>query len=104
MRKLCAAMVALMLAVGGIFADEIKGVFVKSDGKEVTVKVDDKEKTFKIDEKAVMKKKGKDGAEKEYNVGEALAKQKEGAKLTLTVEKDKVTGFKGEGGKKKESK
>ena len=47
-RKFAAALVALVIAVGAVFADTIKGTFVKfADGK-LTIKVDDKEKDYKI--------------------------------------------------------
>ena len=40
-RKFMAASLALVLAVGSIFAEEIKGIFVKADADSITIKVDD---------------------------------------------------------------
>jgi hypothetical protein len=107
MRKIFALTIALMLSVGAVFADEIKAVFVKyADGK-ITAKVDDKEKTFVVDTDAKMKTKGKDGAEKEVSIVDYITNEKrglkDGDKVTLTVEKDKVVKVareRGEKGKK----
>ena len=96
-RKFAVALVAVVIAVGSGFAEEVKGVFVKfADGK-LTVKVEDKEKEFKVP--ADLKRKGKDG--KEELVSESLAKVKEGSKLILDVEKDTLKSYKRDGGKKK---
>ena len=46
-RKFFAAVVALTLVVGGLFADDIKGVFKKFEDGKVTVAVDGKEKITK---------------------------------------------------------
>ena len=59
-RKFFAAIVASMLVVGGLFADEIKGVFKKFDDGKVTISVDDKEKTYKVDKDATVKVKKED--------------------------------------------
>lgn|SRR5262245_36075313 len=88
-RKFLAALVALVIGVGAIFAEEIKAVFVKYDDGKLTVKVDDKEKTYEVDKDAVVKFK-----DKEFPLTKALANEKiykEGTKVTITVEKDKVT-------------
>ena len=87
-RNVLTAVLALFLAVGTVFADDIKAVFVKSDDDKVTVKVDDKEKEYKIAKDAMVK--GKDG--KEYPLTKAFGKYKEGDKVTLKVEKDEVVG------------
>lgn len=85
-RKFAAALVALVLAVGAVFADEVKAVFVKyADGK-LTVKVDDKEKEYKVP--ADAKRKGKDGVEEEVLLKDRFGKRKEGDKVILTVEGD----------------
>lgn len=93
MRKIFALSIALMLSVGAVFADEIKAVFVKYEGGKITAKVDDKEKTFVVDTDAKMKF-GKQGAEKEVSIVDYITNEKrglkEGDKVTLTVEKDKV--------------
>ena len=84
-RKFAAALVALVIAVGAVFAEEVKGVFVKfADGK-LTLKVDDKDKN---------------GDEKEVLASERLGKAKEGRDVTLTVDGDKVTDVKLARGKK----
>jgi hypothetical protein len=98
MRKIVALTLALFLSVGAVFADEIKGVFVKfSDGK-LTVKVDEKDKEFVVDTAAKVKIKDKDKNEKEVPLTEVLTGKgyKEGVKLILTVEKDKVVSVKKE--------
>ena len=97
-RKFAAALVALVLAVGSIFADEFKGVFVKfADGK-LTLKGDDgKEKEFKIPEDLKTKRKTKGGEEKEFEVTKMLSGKfmKEGkTKLIVTHDGDKVTDVK----------
>jgi hypothetical protein len=99
-RKFAAALVVMVLAVGAVFAEEVKGTFVKfADGK-LTLKVDDKEKDYKIPSDLKIKRKGKDGTETEVNAGDALGKAKEGRDITLTVEGDKVTNVKMGRGKK----
>ena len=69
-RKFVAVAVAATLVVGGLFAEEIKGVFSKFEDNTLTIKVPDKdgkEKTFKIDpDLKVNRKFGKDGEEKEF--------------------------------------
>ena len=93
-RKFAAALVAIVIAFGAVFADEVKGKFVKfADGK-LTIKVDDKEKELTIPADLKVKRKGKDGVEKEYVVGDTLKKGKEGADVTVITEGDKVTDVK----------
>ena len=66
-----------MIAVGAVFAEEIKGTFVKfADGK-LTIKVDDKEKEYKVPSDLKVKFKGKDGEEKEFPVS-GMLEQDEG--------------------------
>jgi uncharacterized protein YebE (UPF0316 family) len=86
MRKMLAVVVALGMMVGVTMAEEIKATFVKFAEGKLTVKIEDKEKTYDIP--ADLK-----GAK-------GLAKVKEGAKLILKVEDEKVVGLKME--KKKE--
>src|SRR5262245_47450481 len=88
-RKFLAALVALVIGVGAIFAEEITAVFVKYDSGKLTVKVDDKDKTYDVDKDAKVKV-GKD--QKEMTLHETLSsdRYKEGTKMKLTVEKDKV--------------
>ncbi len=83
-RKFFAAFVALTLVVGGLFAEEVKGVFKKFEDGKVTVSVDDKDKTFKSAEKF----KGKKG---EMPAADVFGKMKDGDKVTLTVEDNVVT-------------
>lgn len=98
-RKFAAALVAVVIAFGAVFADDVKGTFVKfADGK-LTLKVDDKEKEFKIPADLKGKRKDKDGNEKEYSVTEMLGKTKEGREVTVTTEGDKVTAVKLKKGK-----
>ena len=95
-RKFAAALVALVIAVGAVFAEEIKGTFVKfADGK-LTLKVDDKEKEYKIPADLKVKRKFK-GEEKEIEVSKMLQGKfmKEGeTKLIVVTEGDKVTDVK----------
>ena len=100
-RKFMAASLALVLAVGSIFAEEIKGIFVKADADSITVKVDDKEKTYKFSPNKIKVK--IKGEEKEITVADTVKRRKEGDKVTVTVEKDLVTLVKGEGKKKKDN-
>lgn len=87
-RKFAAALVALVLAVGAVFADEVKAVFVKfADGK-LTVKVDDKEKEYKVPADTKIKRKNKQGEEEEVLLKDSFGRRKEGDKLILTVEGD----------------
>jgi hypothetical protein len=90
-RKFAAALVALVIAFGAVFAEEVKGTFVKfADGK-LTLKVAEKDKEYKIPSDLKIKRKGKDGNETETPVADVLAKAKEGREITLTVDGDKVT-------------
>jgi hypothetical protein len=94
-RKCVAAFAALVICVGAIFAEEIKGVFVKFEDGKVTVKVDDKEKTYDVDKDATLKFK-----DNEVKLTDVFEKMKEGRTVTLTVEKDKVVKAKLEKKKK----
>ena len=98
-RKFAAALVALTIFVGAVFAEEVKGTFVKfADGK-LTLKVDDKEKDYKIPADLKVKYKVK-GEEKEALASDRLSKAKAGAEVTLTVDGDKVTDVKTKRAKK----
>ncbi|MSR54236.1 MAG: hypothetical protein EXS09_13230 [Gemmataceae bacterium] len=93
-RKFAAALVAVVIAFGAVFADEVKGTFVKfADGK-LTVKVGDKEKEFKIGSDTKVKIKVK-GEEKEVLLTDRLGKLKEGANVVVVTDGDKVTDVKG---------
>ena len=92
-RKFAAALVAVVIAVGAVFADEVKGTFVKFADGTLTLKVGDANKDYKIPADLKVKRKTKDG-EKEVLASERLGKGKEGAEVTLTVDGDKVTDVK----------
>ena len=105
-RKFAAALVAVVIAVGSVFADEVKGAFVKFADGTLTLKVDDKEKEYKIPSDLKIKFKGKDGEEKEVSASESLERMNKGKfkpTVVLTTEGEKVTGVKYEfkGGKGK---
>ena len=100
-RKCFAAIVASVLVVGGLFAEDIKGVFQKFEDGKITVKVDDKEKTYKVDENASIKIKTKTGDEKEIKLVDSFKRYKEGTNVTLTLKDDVVVGAKREFKKKK---
>jgi len=103
-RKFAVAMLAVVIAVGTGFAEDIKGAFVKfADGK-LTIKVDDKDKEFKIPADLKMKRKGKDGNETEVSVSDSLTKMNDSKfkpTVVVTVEKDNVTAVKYEFMRKK---
>jgi len=93
-RKFAAALVAIVIAVGAVFADEVKGTFVKfADGK-LTVKVDDKDKDFTIPADLKVKRKNKDGNEEDVLLSERMGKFKEGSKVIVVTEGDKVKDVK----------
>jgi hypothetical protein len=89
-RKCMAAFAALVICAGALFAEEVRGSFVKFADKKITVKVEDKEKEFKVARDAVFKSTPRgvpvaDWAEK---------RAKEGQKLILNVDNDEVTWIK----------
>jgi hypothetical protein len=92
-RKFAAALVALAIVVGAVFAEDVKGTFVKFVDGKLTIKVDDKEKEYKIPADLKVKYKAK-GEEKEVLASERLGKAKEGREVTLTVDGEKVTDVK----------
>src|SRR6476469_2972219 len=93
LRKFAAALVAVVIAAGSIFAEEVKGAFVKfADGK-LTLKVDDKEKEYKIPADLKVKYKVK-GEEKEALASDRLGKAKEGREVTLSVDGENLTDVK----------
>src|SRR4029450_5917002 len=93
-RKFAAALVALVIAFGAVFAEEVKGTFVKFADGTLTIKVDDKDKEYKIPADLKIKRKNKQGEEVETPAGDVLGKAKEGAEVTLTVDGSKVTDVK----------
>ena len=99
-RKFATALVALVITMGAVFAEEVKAKFVKfADGK-LTVKVDDKEKEYKVPDDLKVKFKTKDGETKEFEASRMFSKMKEGTPIILEVEKDEVKGVKRGPGKK----
>ncbi len=46
-RKAAASLVVLVIAFGAVFAEEVKGTFVKFADGVLTIKVGDKEKEYK---------------------------------------------------------
>jgi len=102
-RKFAAALVAFAIATGSVFAEEVKGEFVKFADGTLTIKVDDKEKEYKIPSDLKMKRKGKDGTETEVAVTESLDRMNKGKfkpTVVLTVDGEKVTAVKYEFKKK----
>jgi hypothetical protein len=109
-RKFFAVAIAATLVAGGLFAEEIQGVFKKFEDNTLTILVPDKdgkEKTFKIDPDLKTKRKGKDGTETEVLVSKTFGRAKEGTKVTVTTDdKGTVTDVKverGGRGKKKDN-
>jgi len=111
-RKFAAALVAMVIAFGAVFAEEVKGVFVKFADGTLTIKVDDKDKDYKIPADLKIKRKNfKTGEDEEVLATEAFDKMNKSKfgkpDVTLTVDGDKVTdakykyNFKGKGGKDK---
>jgi hypothetical protein len=104
MRKIVALTLALFLSVGAVFADEIAAVFKKYEDGKLTVTVDEKDKTYAVDTAAKVKFKDKDGNEKEVALTDSFKRFKEGTKIKITVEGDKVTKVTGgKGGKDKKT-
>jgi hypothetical protein len=102
-RKFAAALVAVVIAFGSVFAEEVKGTFVKFADGVLTIKVDDKDKEFKIPADLKVKRKFKD-QEREIVVADMLKNEKivkSGSKLVVVTEGDKVTDVKLERGKGK---
>ena len=56
-RRFFAVVIASMLLVGGLFAEEFRGIFIKFDGT-ATIEVDGKEMTYKISDRNVKTRKG----------------------------------------------
>jgi len=92
-RKFAAALVALVIAFGAVFAEEVKGTLVKFADGTLTIKVDDKEKEYKIPADLKVKRKDrKTGEETETLASEVLSNEKaKGREVTLTVDGEKVT-------------
>ncbi len=98
LRKLFGTLaVAVVLCVGAVLADEIKGTITKVDvdGKKITVKVDDKESTWDVaDDAKLPGTKNKPGTLK--GLSRAVDKAGDaGYKAVITTDSDtkKVTGI-----------
>jgi len=91
-RKCLAALLACFLAVGTIFAEEIKGLFkeLSEKGDKITITVDDKEKTYDVKEGAMFKGKKNDQTLADW----AKGKKSANSPIVLTVEDGKVTEVK----------
>jgi hypothetical protein len=102
--RFLATIVAVMLCVGGLFAEEIKGVFKKFEDGKLTIAVDDAEKTYKVSPDAKFKRKTADGSEKEFDLTKALSSPflKDGTPMVVIVEKERVIDFRVDLKKKKE--
>jgi hypothetical protein len=92
--KSLAVMITGLFCVGGLFAEEIKGVFKKFEDGKLTVDVNDEEKTYKVSPDTKFKRKTPDG-EKEYDLAEALSSKflKDGTPIIVVVEKGRVLDF-----------
>jgi hypothetical protein len=102
-RKFAAALVAVVIAFGSVFAEEVRGTFISFKEGMLKIKVDDKEKEYKIPSDLKVKRKFK-GEEREIVVEEMLKGKfmKEGStKLVVVTEGDKVTDVRVDFGKGK---
>jgi hypothetical protein len=88
-RKFFAVLMALTMVVGGLFADDISGVFKKFEDGKVTIEADGKEKTYKVNAEAKIK-----AGQKELLLTDAFKNWKADQKGTFTVEKEEVVGAK----------
>jgi hypothetical protein len=86
-RTFFAAVVALILVAGGLFAEDIKAVFKKFEDGKATVEVDGKIVEYKVSPDAKIKKKNGD----EILLTDVFKKLKEGLKGTMTVEDGVIT-------------
>jgi len=98
MRKFALAAVALVCSIGLTLAADVVFVSYDKDKKELTVKDGDKEKTYKVGDKVKFKDNDKDmehekGIER-LEKTEKNEKAKGKAKMTITVEDDKLTEIK----------
>jgi hypothetical protein len=89
LRKFLAAILAAFLVIGGLYAEELKGVFRKYEDGKVTVEVDGQTKEYKLSPDAKFKtKKGREKA-----AADVIKLVKEGAKGIFTVEGGAITKF-----------
>jgi hypothetical protein len=88
-RKCFATVVAALLAVGGLFAEDIKGIFKKFEDGKVTITVDEKDVDYKVSPDAKQKYK-----KEEVLVVDVIKKLKAGDKGTYTVEDGSVVKYK----------
>ena len=96
LRKFAAPLLVLAFAVGAVFAEEVKGTFVKFADCKLTIDVDGKSKEYKVPSDLKIKLKTKDG-EKEFSAAEYIERRTKGdakPETVLTVDGDKVTDLK----------
>ena len=102
-RKLFCSLIALLLFVGGVSADVLKGKVKSVDEKKITVTIDEKDKTFDVSKDVKVVSVGKKA--KLTDVPGGIAAVKAGDEVTLTTEKkgekETVTEILAPGGKKK---
>ena len=88
-RKFLAAFLACFLVIGGLFAEEFKGIFRKYEDGKVFLEVDGTVKEYTVAPDAKFKtKKGREKA-----AADILKLVKEGAKGIITTEKGVITKF-----------
>jgi hypothetical protein len=101
-RKCFAAVAATMLIAGGLFAEEIKGVFKKFEDNKVTIAdADGKETTYKVNTDIKIKATKKDRTVIEIPLTEILAKPVlKDSNVIVTIENGLVTMLASTGKKK----
>lgn len=92
LRAFACALVGLFLVAGGLLAEELKGKIVKVDSekKTITISVDGKDKELRIAETTKLLSSGG----KDLKEGIKDKHLKEGAEVTVTVDKDQVKEIK----------
>jgi hypothetical protein len=108
MRKLICGVCALLLCVGVMIADEIKGKVKAIEDTKITVTVGDKDSTYTITDDTKIVRGDKDVKDRKKTIGNLSKAVGDGKspEVTLTVEKkdgkDVLTQIKLGGGKKKD--
>lgn len=98
-RKFVAVVAATLFVIGGLFAEDLKGVFKKFEDGKVTVEVDGKVKEYKVSPDAKFKLK-----QGEVPLTDVFKLMKEGAKGNFTVEDGVVVKVQAEKGTTKKKK
>jgi hypothetical protein len=86
-RKFIAAIAALFLLIGGLFAEDLKGIFRKYENDTVFVEVDGKIKEYKVSPDATFK----GGKKIEIPLKDLFKLAKDGVKGSFTVEDGVIT-------------